>query len=48
MSACTKVNRRRLMAVATERVLEVGGNARAEVVDADHLVAVGQETVDQS
>ena len=48
MSACTKVNRRALTVVAAERVLEVGRNARAEVVDANHLVAVGQETVDQS
>ena len=34
--------------VAAKRVLEVGRNARAEVIDPDHLVAVGQKTVDQS
>ena len=38
----------RAQLVAAKRVLEVGRNARAEVVDSDHLVAVGQETVDQS
>jgi hypothetical protein len=47
MSACIKVPAL-AQATATERMLEVGGNARAEVVDAHHLVAVGQETADQS
>ena len=38
----------RAQRVAAKRMLEVGGNARAEVVDSNYLVAVGQETVDQS
>ena len=48
MSACNKVNRRGLRLLQAERMLEVGRNARTEVVDSNHLVAFGQETVDQS
>ena len=38
----------RARAVEAERMLEVGRNARTEVVDSHHLMAFGQETVDQS
>ena len=48
MSRRTKVNRRELKFVVAARVLEVGFNARAEVVDSNHLVAVGEKTVHQS
>ena len=35
------------LVVAAVRMVEVGGNSRAEVVDCDHLVATSEETVDQ-
>ena len=34
--------------IAAERMLEVCRNAGPEVVDANHLVAVGQEAIDQN
>ena len=37
-----------LTTVAAKGRLEVGRIARADIVDPDHLMTVGQETVDQS